>query len=52
MAKRALYRVSVGGIDISSRLLPLLTSIRISDKEGTHADAAEIHIDDKDGRDG
>ena len=50
MAKRAVYTVIVGGLDISSRLLPLLTSLRISDREGTHSDTCELRIDDEDGR--
>ena len=50
MSKRAVYRVSVAGQDISSRIDPLLTSIRVTDREGTHSDTAEIIIDDKDAR--
>lgn len=49
MAKRAIYQVTVAGQDISSRIAPLLTSLRISDREGTHADTCEIVLDDKDG---
>lgn len=49
MVKRAIYQVNVAGQNISSRLGPLLTSIRISDHEGTHSDTAEITLDDKDG---
>ena len=50
MSKRAVYRVRVAGQDISSRIDPLLTSIRVSDRDGTHSDTAEIVIDDKDAR--
>ncbi|HWL31213.1 MAG TPA: late control protein [Xanthobacteraceae bacterium] len=49
MAKRAFYQIIVAGQDISSRFNPLSTSIRISDKEGTHSDSAEITVDDRDG---
>lgn len=49
MAKRAIYQVTVAGQNISSRIAPLLTSLRINDREGTHADTCEIVLDDKDG---
>lgn len=49
MAKRAIYQVMVAGQNISSRLAPLLTSLRINDREGTHSDTCEIVCDDKDG---
>lgn len=44
--RRAFYAVSVAGQDISSRLMPLLTSLSISDKEGRSSDTASIEIDD------
>lgn len=50
MVKRAIYEVSVAGQNISSRLAPLLTSIRISDREGTHSDTCDIVVDDKGGQ--
>ena len=46
MAQRAFYTVTVAGQNISSRLGPLLTSLRTTDQEGTHSDTAEIVIDD------
>jgi phage protein D len=47
--KRAIYQVVVAGQDISSRLLPLLTSLRITDSEGTHSDTASFDVDDTSG---
>ncbi|RWX72610.1 late control protein [Mesorhizobium sp. M2A.F.Ca.ET.039.01.1.1] len=49
MTKRAIYSVSVAGQDISSRIAPILLSLRISDKEGTHSDTASIELDDSSG---
>lgn len=50
MVKKAIYEVNVAGQNISSVIAPLLTSIRISDREGTHSDTCEIVLDDADGR--
>lgn len=44
--KRAFYRVRVAGLDISSKLTPLLTAIEITDNEGQNSDTARITIDD------
>lgn len=49
MSKRAIYQVTVAGQNISSRLAPLLTSLRIHDAEGVQSDTCEIQIDDRDG---
>ncbi len=48
MVKRVVYQVRVAGQDISSRLRPLLTELKISDHEGTHSDTASITVDDRD----
>ena len=50
MAKRALYSVEAGGSNISALLAPVLTSLSVSDKVGTHADTANLAIDDTGGR--
>ena len=46
---RAICIVRVGGVDISANLMPILNSIRISDRAGTSSDSAAIDIDDTDG---
>jgi phage protein D len=46
--KRAIYKVTVAGQDISSRIAPLLTKLRIADNQGNNSDSAEIEIDDSD----
>lgn len=50
MAKRAIFSVTVAGTNISTALLPVLTSLTVSDKVGTHSDTADLAIDDTDGR--
>lgn len=50
MAPRALFVVNVAGQNITARILPLLISLRISDKEGTHSDTVEIVLDDNGGQ--
>lgn len=47
--KRTFYQVNVAGQNISSRLAPLLISIDISDREGTHSDTCRLTIDDSGG---
>lgn len=47
MSKRALFRVTVAGRDITSSLTPVLLGLQVSDKAGTHTDSAKIEIDDK-----
>lgn len=50
MSKRARYSVSVGGVDVSSRLSPFLISLSVNLSVGTHSDTAQIELDDTDGR--
>lgn len=50
MSKRAIVSVTVAGTNITSTLMPVLTSLSVSDKVGTHADTATLAIDDSNGR--
>ena len=50
MAKRAAFMVNVAGTNITAPLLPVLISLKVSDKAGTHSDTASLEIDDRDGR--
>jgi len=50
MSKRAAFMVTVAGSNITSTLSPVLISLSVSDKVGTHADTATLEIDDTDGR--
>ena len=50
MSKRAVFMVTVAGTNITAPLLPVLISLTVSDKVGTHADTATLDIDDTDGR--
>lgn len=50
MAKRAQFIVMVAGTNITSVLAPVLISLTVSDKVGTHSDTASLQIDDTDGR--
>ncbi|MDN2578956.1 contractile injection system protein, VgrG/Pvc8 family [Aquibium sp. ELW1220] len=50
MSKRAIVSVTVAGTNITSTLMPVLTSLSVSDKVGTHADTATLSIDDSNGR--
>jgi phage protein D len=50
MSKRALFMVTVAGTNITSTLLPVLISLRVSDTAGTHADTATLEVDDTEGR--
>ncbi len=50
MSKRAVFMVTVAGTNITSTLLPVLISLSVSDKVGTHSDTASIEVDDADGR--
>ena len=50
MSKRAVFMVSVAGTNITSTLLPVLISLRVSDKVGTHSDTATLEVDDTQGR--
>ncbi len=50
MSKRAVFMVTVAGTNITAPLLPVLISLTVSDRVGTHADTATLAIDDTDGR--
>ena len=50
MSKRAVFMVTVAGTNITTTLLPVLISLTVSDKVGTHSDTASLEVDDTDGR--
>ena len=50
MSRRAVFMVTIAGTNITAPLLPVLISLTVSDKVGTHADTASLDIDDTDGR--
>jgi len=50
MSKCAVFMVTVAGTNITSTLLPVLISLRVSDKVGTHSDTATLEVDDTEGR--
>lgn len=50
MSKRAVFSVTVAGTNISTALLPVLTSLTVSDKVGTHSDTVSLEIDDTNGQ--
>jgi phage protein D len=50
MVKRALFDVEVAGTNITTRLKPVLISLRVVDKAGTHSDTADLEIDDTQGQ--
>ena len=50
MTKRAVFMVTVAGTNITTTLMPVLISLTVSDKVGTHSDTASLDIDDTDGR--
>lgn len=50
MSKRAVFMVTVAGTNITTTLSPVLISLSVSDKVGTHSDTASLEIDDTDGR--
>lgn len=50
MSKRAAFMVTVAGTNITTTLMPVLISLTISDKVGTHSDSASLEIDDAQGR--
>lgn len=50
MSKRAIFSVTVAGSNISTALLPVMTSLTVSDKVGTHSDTVTLDIDDTEGR--
>lgn len=50
MSKKAFYKISVGGLDVTSKLSSYLLSLTITDNEGTNADTCEIDLDDSYGQ--
>lgn len=50
MRKQAIFEVTIDGKSIGSVLAPILTSIQVEDKAGTHGDTATIVLDDTGGR--
>ena len=50
MSRRAVFSVIVAGSNITAPLTPVLISLEVSDKVGTHSDTARLEIDDTDGR--
>lgn len=50
MSKRAAFMVTVAGTNITTTLLPVLISLTVSDKVGTHSDTASLDVDDTEGR--
>ena len=50
MSKRAQFMVMVAGTNITSTLAPVLISLTVSDKVGTHSDTANLEVDDTGGR--
>ena len=50
MSKRAVFIVTVAGTNITTTLMPVLISLTVSDKVGTHSDTASLEIDDTEGR--
>jgi hypothetical protein len=45
-----MFMVTVAGTNITTTLMPVLISLSVSDKVGTHSDTASLDIDDTDGR--
>ncbi len=50
MSKRAIFSVTVAGTNITTALTPVLISLSVSDKAGTHSDTANIKVDDTNGQ--
>ena len=50
MSKRAVFMVTVAGANITTTLMPVLISLTVSDKVGTHSDTASLEVDDTEGR--
>lgn len=49
MASRTICIINVGGINVSSSVLPRLTSLSVTNKAGTVSDTASLEFDDADG---
>lgn len=50
MSRKAYFQITVGGLDISKTISPILISLSVTDKTGSSSDSSEIEIDDTDGR--
>jgi phage protein D len=50
MSRRANFMMVVAGSNVTSTLAPVLISLTVSDKVGTHTDTATIEVDDTGGR--
>lgn len=50
MARKSVCTITVDGVDVSSKIRPLLHSLSISDKAGTASDTVNITLDDTDGQ--
>ena len=50
MSKRAVFMVTVAGTNITTTLMPVLISLTVSDKVGTHSDTTSLEVDDMEGR--
>lgn len=50
MLRRAIFMVTVAGTNITTTLTPVLISLTVSDKVGTHSDTASLEVDDTEGR--
>ncbi|CAN7329770.1 late control protein [Phyllobacterium sp. LjRoot231] len=50
MSRKAIFSVVVDGLDISSRLNPILISLRVSDAAGSASDTAQMDLDDTGGQ--
>ena len=45
-----MFLVTVAGTNITTTLMPVLISLTVSDKVGTHSDTASLEVDDTEGR--
>jgi phage protein D len=50
VADQAIFRINVGGVDVTERINAVLESLLVTDKAGTTSDTATITLDDSDGR--
>ena len=50
MSKRAIFGVTIGGVDMTSVMAPIVISIRVSDKAGTTSDTVTIELNDAGGQ--
>ena len=50
MADQAIFRINVGGIDVTERINAVLESLTVTDKAGTTSDSATIVLDDSNGQ--